>query len=150
MVRISDRIAYLNHDLDDSLRAGVLPEVPAEFMELGPTHAKRIGAMVQDVIEHSRGVPRVGMSDALMARMNDMKDFLFDRVYLNYPAVRPDTERAQMLVKELFAHYCQTGNLPGEFEGVQGAVDYVAGMTDRFAIETFTKLRLPAEFRALP
>lgn len=149
VVRVSDRIAYLNHDLDDSLRAGVLSEVPPQFLDLGPSNAKRIGAMVLDVVEHSLDKPALLMSDKLLGRMNELKEFLFDKVYLNFPAVRPDTFKAQRLVKELFAHYCSPGNLPEGFEGVQGAVDYVAGMTDRFAIETFAQLRMPEEFRTI-
>lgn len=150
VVRVSDRIAYLNHDLDDALRSHIITEIPRRFEMLGPTHAKRIGTMVMDAISHSIDQPAIAISPDLLATMNDLKEFLFENVYLNYPVLFPDTLKAQALVKELFRHFCEQGSLPEGFEGVQGAVDYVAGMTDRFAIETFAQLRLPGGFRPLP
>ena len=71
--------------------------------------------------------------------MNEFKEWLFENVYLLYPTVNPDIPKAQALVKALFRHYCEPGNLPEGFEGPQGAIDYIAGMTDRFAIETYAK-----------
>jgi len=149
VVRVSDRIAYVNHDLDDALRSGLISSPPAFFVELAPTHAKRIGAMVLDVIENSSEQPAIRLSSSMLARMNEMKEWLFENVYLHYPVVYPDSCKAVSLLKELFFHYCEPGNLPNGFEGVQGAVDYVAGMTDRFAIETYADLKLPRGFRAV-
>lgn len=149
VVRVSDRIAYLNHDLDDAVRSGILTEIPPQFLSLGPSHAKRIGTMVMNAITNSMDRPAIMISPDLLDVMNELKEFLFDRVYLNYPILFPDTLKAQGLVKELFVHFCTPGNLPEGFEGTQGAVDYVAGMTDRFAIETFKSLRVPSEFRTI-
>jgi dGTPase len=143
VVRISDRIAYLNHDLDDALRSGIVTAIPAEFEDLGPTHGARIGRMVADVIEHSLDKPAILISDPMLSKVNALKEWLFDNVYLLYPTVNPDIPKAQALVKSLFCHYCEAGNLPDGFEGAQGAIDYVAGMTDRFAIETYARLNLP-------
>lgn len=183
VVRISDRIAYLNHDLDDALRAGIIligspspgshapalslsnvsrvppetpdkpripndpPEIPSEFIALGAKHSDRIGAMVEDVIINSLDKPAILMSKPLLETMNSLKEWLFEKVYLNYPTVNPDIPKAQAVVKDLFRHFCLPGMLPEGYEGVQGAVDYVAGMTDRFAVETFANLRLPRSFR---
>lgn len=147
VVRISDRIAYLNHDLDDALRSGIIAAIPNRFDGLGPTHSKRIGGMVEDVIVNSQDKPAVVISKPLLEAMNELKDWLYEKVYLLYPKLYPDADKAQNVVRELFAHYAQPGNVPPGFEGVQGAVDYVAGMTDRFAIEDFTRLKIPGGFR---
>ena len=148
VVRISDRIAYMNHDLDDAVRSGIIPAVPEAFMNLGITHSKRIGTMVEDVILNSLDRPRIDLSPQLMATMNTLKEWLFENVYLKYPLVYPDIDKAKSLVKELFEHFLKDGTLPHDFRGVQGAVDYVAGMTDRFAIETYTRLKMPSGFEA--
>jgi len=149
VVRVSDRIAYLNHDLDDALRSGLIEAVPEPFLRLGPTHSKRIGSMVYDVISNSLDQPAVRLSAAMMTSINQLKEWLFDNVYLQYPIMFPDSVKAEALVRELFNHYCVSGALPEGFKGVQGAIDYVAGMTDRFAIETFANLRLPVGFRRI-
>jgi dGTPase len=148
VVRISDRIAYLNHDLDDAARSGVIDGIPDQF-QIAPTHAKRIGAMVIDVIDNSQNAPTVRLSTGMLAVMNELKEWLFDHVYLRSPDINPDALKAQSIVRDLFLHFAQPGRLPDGFTGVQGAVDYVSGMTDRFAIETFAALRLPQAFRSV-
>lgn len=147
VVRISDRIAYVNHDLDDALRSGLISQIPSEFDSLGSSHSQRIGGMVQDVILNSQDRPAIIISKPLMMTMNVLKEWLFDNVYLQYPRRYPDSDKAKNVVKELFEHYSQPGNLPDGFEGVQGAVDYIAGMTDRFAIEDYTRIKIPGGFR---
>jgi dGTPase len=148
VVRISDRVAYLNHDLDDALRSGIIDRIPAEFEEIGNTSSQRIGAMVSDVISNSEEQPAIRMSPELLKWMNDLKEWLFNHVYDEYPKRYPDIPKAAWLVDDLFRHFLVPGNLPDGFEGVQGAVDYVAGMTDRFAMETFIEVRLPEGFRS--
>lgn len=143
VVRISDRIAYLNHDLDDALRSGIITAIPSEFEPLGHTHTSRIGRMVSDVIECSFDQPAIRLSPDLLALMNNLKEWLFDNVYHRYPSLNPDIDKAKLLVKVLFAYYSEPGNLPEGFTGAQGALDYVAGMTDRFAIDTYASLTLP-------
>lgn len=147
VVRISDRIAYMNHDLDDAVRSEIIREIPAEFLEIGATHSRRIGAMVEDVIVNSLDQPAIRLSPPMLARMNALKEWLFESVYLKYPEIYPDIVKARSVVKELFLYFCESGSLPEGFVGVQGAVDYVAGMTDRFAMDTFAELRLPSGFR---
>lgn len=150
VVRISDRIAYVNHDLDDALRSGIILEIPEPFRSLGDSHGHRIGAMVIDVIENSLDQPAIRLSPNMLDLMNQLKEWLFENVYFEYPVRFPDIAKARTLVGELFLHYCEDGNLPDGFTGVRGAVDYVAGMTDRFAIETYAKLKLPEGFRGVP
>lgn len=149
VVRIADRIAYVNHDLDDAIRSGIVDEIPAGFRELGDSHGHRIGAMVVDVIHNSLDQPAIRMSPGLLSLMNEVKEWLFENVYFEYPVRFPDIAKARRLVIELFEHYCEPGNLPEGFEGVQGAIDYVAGMTDRFAIDTYARLTLPEGFRGV-
>ena len=147
VVRISDRIAYLNSDLDDAIRSGIIPDVPPQFAPMGGSHGERVGMMVVDVVENSLDRPHIRMSPSLLGCTNELKEWMFENVYLRYPILFPDVPKAEAMVRELFAHFAQPGNLPEGYEGLQGAVDYVAGMTDRFAIETFTRLRLPSVWR---
>lgn len=147
VVRISDRIAYLNHDLDDAVRSGIVASVPEDFLRIGSSHGRRIGAMVEDVITHSADAPAIRLSDDMLSRLNRLKEWLFENVYLRYPVLYPDIEKAQQLIRELFAYYSQEGRLPDGFSGLQGAIDYVAGMTDRFAITTYARLKIPEGFQ---
>jgi len=146
VVRVSDRIAYLNHDLDDALRSGLIDKAPEAFESIGKTQSQRIGAMVLDVIVNSLDQPAIQLSPEMLGLTNGLKDWLFERVYLHYPNVYPDSIKAKALIKELFFHYLEPGRLPAGFKGVQGAIDYTAGMTDRFAIQTYASLKLPQSF----
>lgn len=143
VVKVSDRIAYLNHDIDDAIRSGMITGVPEEFEVLGTTYSRRVGVLVQDVIMQSLDQPHVKISPILLNKMNLLKEWMFDNVYLRYPIIFPDVEKAVTLVKELFTHFVEPGNLPEGYLGLRGAIDYVAGMTDRFAIETYESLKLP-------
>ena len=100
--------------------------------------------MVEDVISNSSDQPSIKISPDLLEVMNDLKEWLFENVYLYYPLKYPDILKAQALVKDLFSHFVLPGNLPDGYVGVQGAVDYIAGMTDQFAISTFAEIKLPA------
>lgn len=146
VVRICDRIAYVNHDLDDALRSGLATSIPEPFASLGQGHGERIGAMVVDLVSHSLDSPVLRMSDGMFASLNEIKDWLFENVYHRYPKVFPDITKAKRILQELFIHYLQPGALPDGYTGVQGAIDYVAGMTDRFAIHDYTRLFIPSGF----
>jgi dGTPase len=102
--------------------------------------------MVVDVIENSIDQPAIRLSPAMLELMNDLKEWLYENVYLEYPRRYPDIEKAKHIVKSLFVHYLREGSLPEGYEGVQGAIDYVAGMTDRFAIEKYRELHIPYSF----
>ena len=148
VVRISDRIAYLNHDLDDAIRSGIIDEIPAAFSHIGPSHSRRIGAMVRDAIQSSLDQPIIRLSDEMLAVMNSLKEWLYENVYYEYPRLYPDIDKAKGLVRSLFLHYLEPGHLPEGFSGPQGAIDYVAGMTDRYAIDRYCELFIPAAFDA--
>ena len=153
VVRLADHIAYLNHDIEDALRAGVIypMDIPLVCSAiLGFTHSGRIGMLVGDVIESSTGQSAICQSPQVGEAMLALKEFMFAHVYTN-PVAKGEEGKAQDMLKMLFAYYCShPEQLPGDFqniqakEGVERAVcDYVAGMTDSFAIECYTRLFIP-------
>ncbi|MBX3096823.1 MAG: deoxyguanosinetriphosphate triphosphohydrolase [Fimbriimonadaceae bacterium] len=146
VVRVSDRIAYMSHDLDDAIRSGIILAPPESFAEIGTKPGEWIEAMVMDVIEHSTDSATIRLSGPMRERMNHLKEWLFERVYLEYPRRNEDVDKAEKVIRELLTYYAERGNLPEGFSGVQGAVDYVAGMTDRFALATYRRVFLPTEF----
>jgi dGTPase len=146
--KIADTIAYVNHDIGDALRAGLiaaadLPQ-PA-IVVLGSSHSARINTLVSDVVEHSWAATglkegeslMISLSPAVLAAMNTLRDFLFERVY-EVRAMKKESERAREVVRSLYYYFLQNPHeLPGEFIGVgveRGVVDYIAGMTDHFAL----------------
>jgi dGTPase len=139
-VRISDRIAYLSHDIDDAIRAGVIQGLPERFAWLGANQSARIKSMVFDVVENSLDRPSIRLSPRMLETMNDLKDWMFEQVYLEPGRVRDEATEAKRIVYRLFRHYTESGGLPEGYGGIQGAVDYIAGMTDRFAIEAEHRL----------
>ena len=146
IARYADRIAYLNHDIDDAVRAGILApdELPAETTaSLGTTHSQRITTMVGDLVAASEGAETVRMSDDIFAAMATTREFLFERVYLGQVA-RATKETVERTVEVLLDYYAGHP-VPGDAEGPDSddrvrAVDYVAGMTDRFAMRTYEAL----------
>ncbi len=156
IVAISDRVAYINHDIDDAIRGGVITEddLPAEATSvLGHTHAERITTMVNDLVVTTTLSPHAGMSDRVYKAMMDLRSFMFDRVYLS-PSAKSEEPKAYGVVQTLFEHYlAEPDDLPDderpadESQLVQAVVDYVAGMTDRFAIRTFERLKIPTRWR---
>jgi len=96
--------------------------------------------MVYDVVEHSLDQPAIKMSGRLLATMNELKDWMFEHVYLAPERDRTEAHQARKIVAALFGHFTKPGTLPEGYEGVQGAVDYIAGMTDRFAIDFYETL----------
>ncbi|HWC14980.1 MAG TPA: deoxyguanosinetriphosphate triphosphohydrolase [Actinomycetota bacterium] len=138
IARFADRIAYINHDIDDAMRAGILTEValPEPTMEvLGPTHAKRIQTMVSDLVATSADSDSIGMSDAVFEAMAATRRFLFDEFYLGRVGAATKTAVATILTTLLEHH--SSGSTESDRIG---AVDYVAGMTDRFAVRTYEDL----------
>ncbi len=129
IVKLVDRVAYINHDIDDAVRAGVLsPEdLPRDEIDiLGPTGARRIDTLVHDIVETSSDAGEIRQSPEIGEAMLSLRRFMFDRVYLGSQA-RSDNTRAQAVVRAIFDHLIDGGR------PVQEVVDYVAGMTDRFA-----------------
>ena len=154
VVRLADHIAYINHDIEDALRGGIIypMDIPLEISNLlGFTHGARIDALVRDAIQASMGQPAVRQSPEIGEAMQTLKQFMFDSVYTN-PLAKGEEGKAQDMLRMLFEYYQKRPDeLPDDFqsiraeEGVDRAVcDYIAGMTDPFAVERFEALFIPS------
>jgi dGTPase len=153
LVRVVDRVAYINHDIDDALRAGIIvaDDLPAAEIELlGPTGAKRIDTLATDIVERSREAGDVAQSEEVGGAMLRLRKFMFERVYLGAEA-RSEHERVHRTLRGLFDHYSahpeEVPDAVGGGDEVQRITDYIAGMTDRFCIAAFKRLALPEESR---
>ena len=153
VVRLVDRVAYINHDIDDAVRAGILAEadLPAAEIELlGPTGAERIDTLVRDIVSASRERGDVAQSDEVGGAMLRLRKFMFERVYLG-PEARSEHDRVLRTLRGLFDHYLDDPDLVADgaaaADDLQRVTDYIAGMTDRFAIASFRRLALPEESR---
>ncbi len=152
-VRLADLIAYINHDIQDALRGGVIypMDIPLEASEvLGYTHSERIAALVTDAIETSAGQDHICQSPEKEQALMLLKDFMFDSVYTN-PMCKGEEGKAQEMLRMMFEHYRRDPDaLPADFQDIRAAegddraiCDYIAGMTDVFAVEKFKELFLP-------
>ena len=153
IVRLVDRVAYINHDIDDAIRAQIITtgDLPAEEIALlGPTGSDRIDTLVRDIVTTSREAGDIAQSEEIGAAMLRLRKFMFQRVYLG-PEARSEHERVQRTLRGLFEHYLEhPADVPeGGVDGdeAQRVTDYIAGMTDRFCIATFRRLALPEESR---
>ena len=153
IVRLVDRVAYINHDIDDALRAGILsPEdLPAAEIELlGPTGSIRIDTLVADIVEQSRGADDIRQSEETGMAMLRLRKFMFDRVYLG-PTARSEHARVEITMTGLFDHYLAHPEvipaLDPSADAAQRVTDYIAGMTDRFCISRYVDLAIPEQAR---
>lgn len=152
IVAVADRIAYVNHDIDDAIRAGILLEsdLPAStHARLGTNHSARIQTLVTDMVETSAQVGDIRLSAGVWEAMQTLRAFLFEHVY-QAEVVMVEVEKAQRLLTLLFDYYmANPAEIPSEYHAISGGdtmravVDYIAGMTDRFAKAEFTRLFLP-------
>jgi dGTPase len=155
IVRVMDRVAYINHDIDDAVRAGLLSEqeLPGEpIAVLGSSGSARIDALVHDMVEHSELAGDIVQGDVAGAAMKELRNFMFERVYLG-PAVRTEYAKIIGVVRALFEHYVEHPELlpaPGagheDDDLARRVTDYVAGMTDRYCIREYTELQVPKAF----
>jgi dGTPase len=130
VVRIVDRVAYINHDIDDAIRYGILEEgdLPRdEIAILGPRGARRIDTLVHDLVESSAAAGDIVQSDEIGAAMLSLREFMFERVYLA-PVTRPEHERAHRTIERIYEHLVARG------DSQDAIVEFIAGMTDRFAL----------------
>ncbi|MEA2370328.1 MAG: dGTPase [Solirubrobacteraceae bacterium] len=153
IVRLTDRFAYINHDIDDALRAGILraEDLPSEpIRQLGATGSQRIDTLVHDLVEHSDVAGAIVQGDLAAEAMSALRAFMFDRVYLG-PTARREHGKVETVVRTLFEHYCrrpdalpdgQSADLPID----RRVTDYIAGMTDRYCIAAFEELTVPRAF----
>lgn len=152
VVKISDRIAYINHDIDDALRAGILTmdRLPGGAVKvLGDNSSRRIDTLVKDLISNSQGKGVVCLSRPLEDILTGLRTFMFSQVYLNSQA-KKEEEKIRVLLARLFEHFCRhPEDIKGEKKAGQGedpermACDYIAGMTDRYIVKLYQDLFVP-------
>lgn len=162
LIKFADRIAYINHDIDDAIRAGILnpTDLPRELTAiLGESHGERINTMVRAVLSSSENSPVISMSPLVGKATDGLRAFLFERVYLN-PKAKAEETKAKDVVCTLFDFYVRNPDkLPERYyrrigtadgETVERAVaDFISGMTDRYAIETYEEHFVPRVWRGL-
>ena len=153
VVRRSDQIAYVNHDIDDAIRAGILTndDIPKAVTEiLGHNHRDRVNTLVTDAIRTSREAGTVTLSPAVDKALKDLRSFMFENVYRN-PVAKSEESKAQAMLQRLFDYYFNHPEaLPEDFQpqlsfdGMERTVcDYIAGMTDNYAVDKYSEIFIP-------
>ncbi|WP_456392494.1 deoxyguanosinetriphosphate triphosphohydrolase [Persephonella sp.] len=163
IIRIADKIAYINHDLEDAVRARLISEddIPSDIRKiLGETKSQRITTIVTSIINSTieDGYRHIVMDEKIYRAMYDLRAWLFENVYLAKPVVE-ELEKGKGIVKALYEYYLEHYEeipyykkyleLWGEYDPRQAAVDYVAGMTDRFALKTYERIFIPRSWHVL-
>lgn len=153
IVKICDRIAYINHDIDDAVRAGVLNplQIPESFLRtLGKTHSDRINFLILDLIHTSMGSNYIHFSESVAKTFFDLRTFMFDKVYYNMDA-KKEEQKAMGIIRALYEYFMEhPEKMPEEmYEAYQNGddneavKDYIAGMTDRYAVQAYSDLFVP-------
>ncbi|MGE5405199.1 MAG: deoxyguanosinetriphosphate triphosphohydrolase [Candidatus Saccharibacteria bacterium] len=151
IVKISDRVAYINHDIDDALRAGIIrfDQLPRDCVEiLGIEHSQRINSMVVDIIRNSMSKPQVSMSERVGQATHRLREYLFEHVYLN-PQAKNEEEKVRSMVQKIYQFLLARPELLAETSKEDGcaneraAIDFIAGMTDHYAIRFFKDNFMP-------
>ncbi len=161
IVRLADKIAYINHDIDDAIRARIFKEedLPGEYTDiLGGSVRERLNTMIHDIIENSLGKPEIVMSPSMEKAMKNLRGWMFDTVYSGCVA-KEEEGRAQRMIQFLYDYYMEHVDiLPGEYlwlmeergeKRERVVCDYIAGMSDRYAIDMFEELFIPKSWKAL-
>jgi hypothetical protein len=153
IIRHSDRIAYVNHDIDDAVRAGILDAdaIPKSITDvLGHTHSRRIDTLVCDMIQTSQEAGQILLSPPVDEALKDLRSFMFEKVYRN-PIAKGEESKAKAMLTKLFEYYvAHPEALPEDFhpqmsfDGLERTVcDYIAGMTDNYAVDKYTQIFIP-------
>jgi dGTPase len=156
IVRLCDKIAYINHDIDDAIRGKIISEeeIPKEYTDvIGHSLGKRLDTLIHDIVTNSRGRNDIIMSPNIEAAMHSLREFMFESVYMNKKA-KSQEEQAERLLETLFEYYMHNlEKLPDEFiqrmeqrqePAYRAVCDYIAGMTDRYAVTKFKELMIPS------
>lgn len=157
VVKFADRIAYINHDIDDAVRAGIMTpyDIPKELREvLGETHSKRIATMVTSIVEMGVSDGNVKMAPHIQEATDKLREFLFKSVYTN-PVAKGEEAKAEKMLESLYLYFAENPDkLPSQYreripdEGVERNVcDYISDMTDRYAINLYRKIFIPEVWR---
>ncbi len=153
IVRLADRVAYVNHDIDDAIRAGILTDnnIPGDISRvLGDHHSQRINTLVLDMICASREAEKITFSPQVEKALLDLRQFMFENVYRN-PVAKGQEQKAKDMLKRMYEYYISRPQaLPADFQpqlsfdGMERTVcDYIAGMTDNYAVDKYTELFIP-------
>ena len=151
VVNISDRIAYVNHDIDDAIRAGILFGLPEKYVDaFGSTHGERINAMISDVVSVCDGKDDIVMTAEKQELFEDLRQFLFSNVYFGSVA-KSEEGKSEQMIRMMFSHFVEKPDDMGaasrqrllEFGLATTITDYIAGMTDRYAVKVFEDLYIP-------
>ncbi len=175
VVRLADKIAYINHDIDDAIRGHIITEqdIPDEFTEvLGHSLSERLNTIIHDIVSSSYEQPDILMTDAVFKAMTGLRSYMFKSVYTN-PAAKGQEKKAEQLIKEMFTYYVEHADaLPDEFlnqiekgdgkcyneihlysdnelrklRTEKAVCDYIAGMTDRYAVAKFHDILIPSNW----
>ncbi len=159
VVRISDKIAYINHDIDDAIRAGIFTEdcVPREYSDvLGNTTKARLNTMINDIIINSENQPDIIMSEPVAGAMKNLRQFMFESLYTN-PRAKSEEIKAAKMVKELYGYYLDNINeLPESYIKLMEerggkperiVCDYIAGMSDSYCVSKFSEIFIPSSWK---
>lgn len=158
VVKFADRIAYINHDIDDAERAKILRpnDIPLRLREiLGETNSNRIASMVQATVYASEGKDHIEMSEPVFSAMNELREFMFEHVYTN-PVAKGEEKKVEDMLERMYEYFVvhpdkldAEDRARAEEEGVERVVcDYIAGMTDRYAMNVFKKLFIPEMWKS--
>ncbi len=157
-MRLSDKIAYINHDIDDAERAGILTEeeIPLKYREiLGFTTRERLNSIIHDIVQNSEGKPDIIMSPPMEQAMAELRQFMFRYVYRN-PRARVEEQKARNMIQALYRHYIShPEEMPVEYLGLidrgepkeRVICDYIAGMTDQYSMDKFSELYIPKSWQ---
>ncbi len=159
VLKYADRIAYINHDIDDACRGGIISEndiPPGVKKILGETHSERIDTLVRDIVNSSMGTNRILMSEEIEDAMNALRKFMFENVYIGSTA-KLEEVKVKGIIEGLFTYYCENAvRLPLQTqetawkEGIEKAVcDYIAGMSDKFAVYTYNDIYVPRSWNKM-
>ena len=154
ILRRADQIAYVNHDIDDAIRAGILTDsdIPKSIADvLGRTHSQRINTLVCDIVTTSREAGVIQLSGRVDEALRDLRSFMFEKVYRS-PVAKGEETKAQEMLTRLYGYYMDHPEaLPADFQpqlsfdGMERTVcDYIAGMTDKYAVDKYTELFIPS------
>ena len=149
VVQLADKIAYINHDIEDSIRAGIIAEsdLPKDCIEyFSSNQSKRLNKMIMEIVSNSIGKETIAMSDEGWHYTTKLRQWMFENVYVDSPA-KLEEQKASRVIKELFYHYCEILKPICDESRIERVVtDYISGMTDRYAIEKYKENFIPNGF----
>lgn len=159
VVRLSDKIAYINHDIDDGIRAGIIAEsdIPKEYTDiLGHSTRERLNTLINDIVDNSYDKNGIYMSESIGKAMTDLRQYMFDNLYHN-PAAKSEEDKANKLITELYNYYVNNpGKLPDNYKHLitefdqdteRVVCDYISGMSDQYSIMKFQEIFVPKSWK---